>query len=105
STVWVNLAVGMLGSEADPANLLFVGVLTVAALGSLVAAFRPAGMARAMLATALAQLGVAVFGLASGYRTADVVLTACFALPWLAAGFLFHRARGAADTRSWQSDR
>ena len=47
-TIWVNLAVGMLGSEGDQANLMFAGVLAVAAVGSIVARFRPVGMAWAM---------------------------------------------------------
>ena len=45
-TVWVNLAVGMIGSEANPYNLLFGGVLLLALGGSVAARFRPAGMAK-----------------------------------------------------------
>src|SRR5690606_40536271 len=36
-TVWVNLAVGMLGDEGNPANLMFAAVLAVAAIGALLA--------------------------------------------------------------------
>lgn len=53
--VWVNLAVGIIGSENHPANLMYVGVLAVGALGAGLAHFRPPGMARALFATALAQ--------------------------------------------------
>ena len=36
-TVWVNMAVGMLGSERNPANLLFGGVLLVGIVGAVIA--------------------------------------------------------------------
>ena len=102
-TVWVNLAVGMFGSEGNALNLMFGGVLLVAAIGALLAGFRPPGMARAMFATAAAQLLAAGAGLAVGLATGtnqqhgpkpalEALLTACFALPWLASGQLFRAA-------------
>jgi hypothetical protein len=103
-TIWVNLAVGMLGSEHDPANLLFGGVLAVAVIGSLIARFRARGMARAMQAAALAQAGMAVYALLGGYR--DVVLhVGVFAIPWLVSAWLFkHAARGPlADDMNGQA--
>ena len=90
-TVWVNLAVGMLGSEQNPANLLFGGVLVIGVIGALLARFRPQGMARAMQATALAQAAMAVYALVGGY--AEVTLhIGCFAIPWLLSAQLFKRA-------------
>lgn len=53
--IWMNLAVGIIGAEDNPANLMFGGVLAVAILGALVVRFKPYGMARALAATALAQ--------------------------------------------------
>lgn len=92
-TVWVNLAVGMLGSENDIVNLIFAGVLLVAAAGALVAALKPRGMARAMIAAAIAQLAAAGAGLAmGGFETRELVLTAMFALPWLVSAALFNKA-------------
>lgn len=92
-TVWVNLAVGMLGEGGNPANLMFLGVLAIAALGSLAARFRPAGVAAAMLATAAAQLAAVGAALViGGFQAREMALTACFALPWLLAAVLFHRA-------------
>lgn len=61
--LWINAAVGFIGSEDNPANLLFVGVLVVGALGAGVARCKPAGMARALFATALAQFLVPVIAL------------------------------------------
>jgi hypothetical protein len=102
-TVWVNLAVGMYGSEGNALNLMFGGVLLVAATGALLASFRAGGMALAMGATAAAQLLAAGIGLAVGLSAGtdelagpplarEAFLTACFALPWLASAQLFRVA-------------
>jgi hypothetical protein len=97
--VWINLAVGVLGTEHDDANLMFAGVLGVAALGAVAARFRPAGMARGMIAAAVAQLAVGVIALAAGLDSKGPIMpfTCAFCAMWLAAAWLFHRAsRGAA---------
>lgn len=52
--VWGNMAVGFIGSEDNPANLLYLGVLAIGAIGALIARFAPSGMATAMLAAATA---------------------------------------------------
>jgi hypothetical protein len=90
-TVWTNLAVGMLGDEGHPANLMFLGVILVATSGAFVADFKAPGMARAMCATAAAQVLAACVGLAMGFGSREVVLTAAFALPWLASAGMFRR--------------
>lgn len=99
-TVWVNLAVGMLGDEGGAANLMFAGVLFIAASGALIAKLKPLGMARAMFAAALAQLVAAGVGLAMGFESLEVTLTACFALPWLLSGGLFQKAAQETATGS-----
>ena len=91
-TVWVNLAVGMLGSENNIENLMVAGVLLTAAVGALVANFRPRGMARAMDAAAIAQLLVCAIALVMGFRERGVFLAACFAVPWFVSAQLFRRA-------------
>jgi hypothetical protein len=53
--IWMNLAVGIIGSEANPANLMYGGVLAVGIIGAIIARFQPHGMARALVATTLAQ--------------------------------------------------
>jgi len=88
-TVWVNLAVGMIGDE-NPYNLLFVGVLAIALAGSIASNFMAAGMARTMVAAAVAQAAVALGGMAADPRGA--VFSILFALPWLLAAGLFRRA-------------
>lgn len=92
ATVWANLAVGMVGSEGDPFNLLFAGVLLVAMAGALLAKLRAAGMARAMLAAGVAQalVATAAFAIADDPRGAAASLL--FVAPWLLSSALFRRA-------------
>jgi hypothetical protein len=97
--VWMNLAVGVIGSEDTPANLMYGGVLSVGIIGSAIARFQPDGMARTMAATALAQALVAVIALIGGSEAtaengpgAIVVLSGFFAALWLQSAWLFRRA-------------
>ena len=97
--VWINLAVGIVGSEDNPANLMFGGVLAVGIVGALVARFRPHGMARALAATALAQTLVGMIALIAGWGATGangpwplMVLTAFFTALWLASARLFWKA-------------
>lgn len=97
--VWIDLAVGIIGSESDDANLLFAGVLTVAVGGACLARFRPAGMARAMAATAAAHTLVAAVALvgrwgagAPGWPRDVIGTTLIFDALWLTAALLFRRA-------------
>ena len=70
--VWMNLAVGIIGSEENPADLMYVGVLAVGFIGAIIARFQPHGMARALFATALAQALVAVVALIAGKHQAPI---------------------------------
>lgn len=97
--VWINLAVGVIGTENNDASLMFVGVLAVAWGGALLGRFEPVGMARAMLGAAAAHTVVAaialVFRLGVGDPSwpADVIgTTVMFDALWLAAALLFRRA-------------
>ncbi len=64
--VWMNLAVGVIGTSGDPANLMYIGVLAVGIIGAILARSRPHGMAGALFATALAQALAAVIALIFG---------------------------------------
>jgi hypothetical protein len=90
--VWINLAVGIIGTEDDPANLMFGGVLLVGAVGALIARFRPRGMARALVVAAVAQALIAGIALVAGLGYEAVVLSAFFAAMWLASALLFRKA-------------
>lgn len=89
--LWINLAVGIVGSEDGPINLIFVAVVGVAAIGSALARLRPGGMARAMVAAAMAQLGAFAAVLAAGFGFTGPI-TIFFTALWLIAAWLFARA-------------
>lgn len=98
--VWINLAVGVLGGEANPANLMYAGVLLTGLVGSGLARFRAAGMARAMLAMAAATVLVAAVALATGTTGGSSLaevggVTLFFLGPWLVAWALFRMAAQA----------
>ena len=89
---WVNGAVGMIGDEGNPYNLLFLGAIALGVVIALVSMFRPTGMARALYATAAAQGVVAAIALAAGWDMRGAVFSLAFVLPYLAAAQLFRLA-------------
>jgi hypothetical protein len=100
-TVWTNFAVGIVGSESNPANLLFFGAILVGVVGTIGARGRANGMALAMLATAAA-LGIA-FVIAISAPTDEPTVshviaafgTGIFAALFLGSAALFRRAARA----------
>jgi len=104
--VWINAAVGIIGDD-EAYNLMYFGVLAVGAAGALVARFRPQGMARTLLAMAVAQMLVPTVVLAVP-ALRDVlweppgvvgvfILNAIFPALWIGSGWLFQKAaRGIA---------
>lgn len=52
---WVSGAVGIIGSENQPVNLLYWAIPAVLLTGSLISRFEPRGMARTLFAAALIQ--------------------------------------------------
>jgi hypothetical protein len=92
--VWANLAVGLIGSEDNPANLMYLGVLAVGIIGALLARFHARGMARALSAMALAQALVALvaLGLPSSRPLEIVAVNAFFIALFAGSAYLFRRA-------------
>lgn len=96
--VWVNLAVGIIGHESNPANLMYAGVLAVGLTGAVLARLRPRGMARALVATALAQGLAAIIALVAGWGQTFPV-TAFFVSLWLLSAHLFRRSDVVDESR------
>jgi hypothetical protein len=102
--LWINLAVGLIGSEDNPANLLYLAVLAIGFLGSLFARLQPRGMARTLFAMALAQMLVPT--MAYIYWRPDFSpgviavfgLNAVFATLFIGSGLLFRQA-GATQAK------
>jgi len=97
--VWLVLAVGVIGDTGDPADLMYAGVLAVGIIGAGIARFRPHGMARALLAMALAQALVAVVALIAGKHQAPISsvseivgLNGLFAALFIGSAWLFRHA-------------
>lgn len=96
---WVSLAIGIIGSATYPANLMYIGVITVGVIGALLARFQPNGMAVALFATAGAQVTVGVVALVGGLGASGpiwprdvLVATVFFSGLWIGSSLLFRRA-------------
>jgi hypothetical protein len=97
--VWINGAVGIIGNEDNPSNLMFFGVIAAALLGAIIGRFSAGGMARAMTVAAAinAVIGIGVFVAGAGAteppgRLGLLLLIETFALMWLLSGWLFSKA-------------
>lgn len=97
-TVWINGAVGMLGSEGEATNLAFIAMAGVAAVLSFLVWFRPSSMRWIMTVLSAGQFAV---GVAAGFWTMpghaiEWGVLAFFALIWGAAAACFHAANQRA---------
>lgn len=97
--VWLVGAVGVIGEPGDRADLMYGGVLAVGIVGAVIARFRPHGMARALLATALTQALVAVIALIAGKHQAPIssvfeilCLNGFFVAIFMGSAWLFRHA-------------
>jgi hypothetical protein len=102
--VWVNGAVGVIGNEDNPANLMFIGIIAVALAGSALVRFEARGMSRAMLLACALTAAIAVAALASGWGADEqpgavglAMLIGGFAAMWGLSSALF--AKAARDAR------
>lgn len=94
--IWINLAVGIIGHEGNPANFMFTGVIAIMTGGVCIARFEPGGMARTLFIAAGAQLFIGVIALAGdlgaeglGWPRDVIALTIFFSGLWAMAGALF----------------
>jgi hypothetical protein len=95
--VLVSGAVGMIGSEDDVHNSLFLGVVVLALGGALAARFQAGGMAYAMAAAGMVHAGIALAGLSADPLGA--VLSVGMASLWFLAAALFRKAAGEGEAR------
>jgi len=94
--IWVNMAVGIVGSEDNPANLMYFGVIAIGIISALIARFKPEQMAWTMFVMAIAQAVIATIILALGlYQSPpgsviDILgVNGFFITLFVAAGLLF----------------
>lgn len=99
--VVVNGAVGLVGSENEAHNLLFLVAILVATFGAIIARGRATGMARVMFLAAITHVAVSTAllidagGVSDGDPLMEVIGLSVFAAVWLASGLLFRNASGA----------
>jgi hypothetical protein len=99
---WVNGAVGIIGSEDNPANLMYGAVFVVGLIGSVMTRFRPRGMAHTLFAAALVQLLVPVVAFfvwpaQASWGEAGVIgvfiINLIFAMLFVVSALLFRKAQ------------
>lgn len=109
--LWAIGALGVIGAEGNRTDLMYFGVLAVGAAGTVVARLEPAGMARAMTASAVATALVAVIALLGGEHRSPVTsvaeilgINAMFVTMFLGSAALFQKATpersSASDVRT-----
>lgn len=97
--VWVNAAVGIIGTSDDPRNRFYAGVIAIGLAGAVMARFRAGGLARAAAATAVAQAVVGAIAVnAGGMREIAIQLIFHGGLVALFAGSAALFARAAQAT-------
>ena len=98
---WANGAVGIIGSEDNPANLMYGAVFLAGLIGSLLSRLKPRGMAITLFTAAVIQMLVPVFALLvwpaqASWGQAGVIgvfmINVFFALLFVVSSLLFRRA-------------
>lgn len=97
--LWINGAVGIIGSENNPANMLYLGVILAALVGAVASQFRARGLSLSMGSAAVIQATIGVVAVLRGWGEGSenwprpvIVLSIIFGLIWLASAALFRRA-------------
>ena len=100
--LWSNAALGVVGSEDNPINHIFFGVLAVGLIGALFARLRPDGMAIALATTAAAQALAGLIALLAvdglGPALEVLGLSTFFAAPCLLSAWLLQKSAKGQDS-------
>jgi len=88
---WSNLAVGIIGNENNPLNLIFFAILALGFVGALIARFQAVGMARTLTVVAIVQGATVLLGLYADSLRVAVILS-IFTAMWLFSAHLFRKA-------------
>ncbi|MDP1624881.1 MAG: hypothetical protein Q8L64_03855 [bacterium] len=98
--VWVNMAVGIIGSEDNAANLMYFAVPFIGLIGAGISRFEPRGMSWSAFAAAIAVIlipVIAAFGIGVTFER-DLVqivgLSSFFALLYAVSAYLFRMKLG-----------
>lgn len=94
--VWANLAVGFIGNENNPWNLLFAGVLLMMIVGAILTSFRARGLALTLSAGAVVQVAGMIAAAIAG-QDVPPGPAVVFTLLWLLSAGLFQAAHHEAQ--------
>jgi hypothetical protein len=110
--IWANGAVGIIGSENNPVNIVFPLLVLAVIIGSVVTLFRPRGMAIVTALAALAHAAIAIVAIFAGWGIAEagpveihsdpieiLAVSALFIGLWAGAAALFWQSAEAVDAR------
>ena len=89
--VWANLAVGIIGNEEDPRNLMFYGVLLIGVVGALVTKFNARGLTWTVRTMAAAQVVIFLVSALLDWALLPV-FTVFYVSLWVIAGELFKKS-------------
>lgn len=89
-TIWANGAVGIIGNENNPLNLMYLAALAAMGLAVLAVRFRAAGLSKVMFAMVAAQFAVAAVAQYHGYFV--WIITLFFVAIWGTASWLFAKS-------------
>ena len=95
--IWLNLAVGIIGTEDNPLNLMFGAVLATGIIGAVIVRLQPLEWHARCSRRRSLRLLVAVIAPTAGSGSMAPIwpvscLTGCFAALWLGSAWLFRKA-------------
>lgn len=90
-TIWANLAVGFIGNEENPWNLLFAGVLFLMIAGAILSRFQARGLAISIVLGATVQVAGLIAAAVAGQNVPPGPAVV-FTLVWLLSAGLFQAA-------------
>ena len=96
--IWMNLGVGLIGSEDNPINLAFGGVLFLGVIGAFVSRLESTGMAKTLAVMAVAHALIAVYAMVTGLGEPVngvreiLTINGVFVALWIGSAWLFQKA-------------
>lgn len=92
-TIWANGAVGIIGNEDNPLNLMYLAALAAMGLAVLASRFRAGALSKIVFAMAIAQFAIAAVAQYHGHFTWVVAMF--FSAIWGTSGWLFAKSHAA----------
>ncbi|MBO6793810.1 MAG: hypothetical protein JJ895_07865 [Balneolaceae bacterium] len=102
--IWSNLAVGIIGNEDNPLNLMYFGVVLLMVFGSYIAQLKAKAMSKVLFASAVLHALVSIIGLSifstqnPGYTIVNIaIINVVLVTMWAVSGLLYGKASEVVD--------